>query len=538
MSEAGSTPSNANEVDVIVVGAGIGGLYAVHRFRSQGLTVQGLEGAPDVGGVWYHNGYPGARVDIESYDYCYYFSPELYREWTWTEKYATQPEILSYLNHVADRFDVRRHFAFKTWLTGAQWVPSRSRYDITTSTGERWSARYLVMASGQLSRPRPPDFPGLERFRGDWAQSSQWTHDIELKGRRVAVIGTGSSGVQTVPVAAEVAEHVYVFQRSPNFIVPAWNGPMNETMWQKIKEDVEGEREVLFNSPGGRHQEGPVEKAVDMTPAQREERMEAVWQIGGHSMNRVFADQGVDPTANGYVADFVRGKIRETVHDPDTAERLSPRDHPIGARRLVVDSGYWESFNRDNVSLVDVRQSPIETVTERGILCEDGTHYEVDVIIFALGFQAFTGQLDGANIRNEHGQAPTDGWRSGPRTYLGLMTTGFPNLFLPTGPGSPSVLANFTVQNEFLMEYIADLIEHVSSNGGTRIEPTVEAEDEWTAHAADAASGLLRLRAKNYMVHVNEDGSRVMYPYVGGLNQYVQRSREIADNGYTGFTVS
>ena len=537
--EVVDVPETAREYDVVVVGAGIGGLYGVHRFVSQGLSVLGLEGASGVGGVWHYNRYPGARVDIESFDYCYYFSSELYNEWEWSERYATQPELLRYLNHVADRFDIRRHFLFETWVTGAQWNPDTSRYRVTVSSGDTFTCRFLVMATGNLSAARDPQFPGLENFQGEWVQASHWPdHEVELTGRRIGVIGTGSSGVQTIPVVAQVAAHVTVFQRSPNFSVPAHNGPMSKNTWESIRHDVPGARKRLLASQGGRHITPGTSKAADLTPEQREQALEEAWAYGGHVFQRVFADQGTDAFANSCAADFVRNKIRGIVDDPALAEKLCPQDHPIGSRRLCVDTDYYATYNRENVTLVDVSEHAIERFDETGIITADGTHHELDLVIFALGFNAFTGAIDNANIRNAEGASPTDHWDRGPRTLLGMTTTGFPNLFVSTGPGSPAVLANLTLHNEQCMDWIGDCIAYLDKSGYSTIEASREAQDEWTTHVAEAAGSLLRLRTKNYMVHVNaDDESRVFIPYVGGFGKYVARCNEVAENGYEGFVL-
>ncbi|HXC38384.1 MAG TPA: NAD(P)/FAD-dependent oxidoreductase [Burkholderiales bacterium] len=523
--------------DVVVVGAGFGGLYGVYRFRQMGLSVLGFEGGGGVGGVWYHNRYPGARVDVESYDYCYYFSQELYREWKWSEKYATQPELMRYLNHVADRFDIRRHFRFNTWVTGAQWNPDAGRYDVTTSTGLCVTARFLVMATGQLSAARKPEFEGLDRFKGEWVQTSHWPErEVKLAGRRVAVIGTGSSGVQTIPEVAKVAQHLYVFQRSPNFSVPAWNGPMDDSLWQEIRKDVPAEREGLYVHPGCSHIQRGLRPATDLSPQEQRELLEAAWARGGHGMGAIFSDQTVNKDTNDLVANFVRDKIRSIVKDPAVAEKLCPFDHPIGTRRLCVDTNYYATYNRDNVTLVDVREHPIRRLTETGIELSDGSHYAVDLIIFALGFHAFTAPLSNAGIRNEKGETPAGRWKRGPRTLLGITTAGFPNLFFPTGPGSPSVLANMAPQNEFHIDWIADCIDYMRKHGHRTVEPTVDGEGRWTAHVAEVSDKLLRRQVNNYMVHINEDGSRIFIPYVGGMDRFARQANEIAAKGYEGFS--
>jgi len=524
------------DYDVVVVGAGFGGLYGVHRFKQMGLSVLGFEGGGGVGGVWYHNRYPGARVDVESWDYCYYFSEELYREWKWSEKYATQPELMRYLNHVADRFDIRRHFHFNAWVAGAQWHPETARYHVTTSTGMDVTCRFLVMATGQLSAARKPPFEGLEKYKGEWVQTSHWPErEVQLKGRRVAVIGTGSSGVQTIPEVAKVASHLSVFQRSPNYSVPAWNGPMDNTLWETIREDVPGERERLYLHPGCSHMKRGMRPASDFTPEERLQMIEAAWNKGGHGMSSIFTDQSVNKETNDLIAEFVRNKIRATVKDPVVAEKLCPFDHPIGTRRLCVDTDYYATYNRPNVTLVDVREHPITRITETGIETSDGAHHEVDLIIFALGFHAFTAPLTNAGICNEKGERPSDRWRYGPRTLLGITTAGFPNLFFPTGPGSPSVLANMAPQNEYHIDWIANCIAYMRQHGYDTIAPTVEAEDRWTAHVAEVSDKILRRQVNNYMTHVNEDGSRVFIPYIGGMDRFARQADEIAAKHYEGY---
>lgn len=524
------------DYDVVVVGAGIGGLYAVHRFRQQGLSVLGLESASGVGGVWFHNRYPGARVDVESCEYCFHFSPELYREWRWTERYAAQPELLAYLNHVADRFDIRRHFLFQTPLTAARWHPEEGRYHVETGNGLGFTCRFLVMATGNLSAARKPDFPGIDDFDGEWVQTSHWPErSVQIDGRRIAVIGTGSSGVQTVPAVAKTAAHVYVFQRSPNYSVPARNGPADPERWAAIAADVGAKRAQLMSTRAGITTGlPPMLPYAEFSEEERLARLERQWAFGGQGMNRVFADQGTNQAVNDVVSNFLRAKIREIVKDPETAEALCPTDHPVGSRRLCIDTDYYDTYNRDNVTLVDLRVEPIERITKTGIRTASGD-YEVDLIIFALGFEAFRGALDRANISNEKGAGVTDHWMRGPRTLLGLMTDGFPNLFFLTGPGSPSVLSNMVLMNEEHVNWVAGLIAYMDAHGHDLVEPEVEAEEEWGRFVAEAASQLLRLNVKNYMVHVGEDGSRVFMPYVGGMDRYAQICAEIVKRGYEGF---
>jgi cation diffusion facilitator CzcD-associated flavoprotein CzcO len=522
------------DYDVVVVGAGLGGIHAVHRFSQAGCLVAGLEGAPGVGGVWYHNRYPGARVDVESLNYCF-FDPDLFRDWRWNERYASQPEILAYLEFVAARYDVHRLYSFSTWVVSAQWDPDSDCYVIRTDTGRTLRARFLVMTTGQLSEARDPAFPGLEEFQGRWVQTSHWPEeDVPVEDRRIAVIGTGSSGVQVSTALADVAGHLYVFQRTPNYSVPARNGPFDEERFQDYCGRVEDVQRTLLGRANGTDMPTAEVSAYDLTPEQRLSLLEERWAHGGHTMNLVFTDQNTDIAVNEIVAEFVRDKVRETVDDPETAERLVPDRYPMGSRRLIVDTGYYEIFNRDNVTLVDLGREPLVRFTSSGIQTQDA-HYDIDLAVFALGFDAFTGALDKAHIRNEHGEQPSDRWKRGPRTYLGLMTAGFPNLFIVTGPGSPSVLANMVLDNVQHTDFICGLLWHMTRQGLTRVEPTLEAEDEWTAHVAEVAEPFIRLTVQNYMVHVNQDGSRVFIPYIGGLSRYVETCERVAAAGYTGF---
>jgi cation diffusion facilitator CzcD-associated flavoprotein CzcO len=523
------------DYDVVVVGAGLGGIYAIHRFAQDGYTVAGFEGGPSVGGVWYHNRYPGARVDVESLNYCF-FDPELFPEWRWTERYASQPEILAYLEFVADRYDVRRRFTFSTWIVSARWDPSGDCYVLRTDAGRTVRTRFLVMTTGQLSEARDPDFPGLEDFEGRWVQTSHWPEEeVPVAGRRIVVMGTGSSGVQVSTALAPVAEQLHVLQRTPNYSVPARNGPFDEERFRDYCGRVEEVQRTLLGRANGTDMPTAELSAHDLTPEQRLRLLEERWAYGGHTMNLVFTDQNTDLAVNEIVAEFVRGKVREVVADPETAELLVPDRYPMGSRRLIVDTGYYEIFNRDNVSLVDLGRDPLVRFTPTGIRTRE-RHLDIDLAVFALGFDAFTGALDKANIRNEHGEQPSDRWRRGPRTYLGLMTVGFPNLFIVTGPGSPSVLANMVLDNVQHTDFLCGLLRHMTKHGHTRVEPTPEAEEQWTAHVAEVAKPFIRLTVQNYMVHVNEDdGSRVFIPYIGGLSRYVEACDAVAADGYAGF---
>ena len=525
----------ATDVDAVVIGAGIGGLYAVRRLAADGLSVLGFDSASDVGGVWRHNGYPGARVDIEAYYYCF-FDPEIYGEWQWSMRYPPQAELLAYLQHYADHYGLRQFFHFSTRVQEMEWQPQANRWQVRTDTGETVYARHVVMATGQLSKSRQLPFAGVEDFQGQWLETSHWPDQpVDLTGKRVAVIGTGSSGAQVIAAIAGQVESLHVLQRTPNYVVPSQNSPMDQDRYRRLSEDL-GELWNQVMATGVAYLAPTTDvPASSMTPEQQRQRLEDQWAFGGLSMTFAFPDQKTDWQTNDLVSEFVRGKIRAAIDDPALADKLEPRDYPIGTRRLVVCNGYYEAFNQDNVQLVDLRTDSIERVTATGIQTSAGFH-EVDVIISALGFDAFTGALDAIDIRNEEGQKPTDGWERGPHAYLGLMVHGFPNMYVLTGPGSPSVLVNFNVHNVFHVDYVADLISFMDGQGHAAVEATREAQDEWHTRTQEAADGLLRKQVKNYMVHVNEDGSRVFIPYAGGWSTYVNIAKDIADDGYSGFT--
>jgi cation diffusion facilitator CzcD-associated flavoprotein CzcO len=528
--------ADATSYDVVVIGAGIAGLYAVHHLVGLGYSVVCLESGAGVGGVWYHNRYPGARVDVESLSYSYFFSPELYQEWNWESKLASQRELLAYFEHVAERFDLYRHIRLNSRVVSADWDPERRTYSVATEPGERFTARFIVMATGHLSRARKPDFPGLDEFEGQWVQTAHWpAEDVPYAGKKVAVLGTGSSGVQVIPELAKTAAHVTVFQRTANFGVPAQNAPIDPDELAAIRAHVPEVFEELLQTAAGTFARPPEGPAWTYTPEQQLEILEQRWAMGAHNMQRVFADQSYNQYANDVVGDFVRSKVRNLVTDPDTASKLLPREYPMGTRRLAVNSGYYEAFNRPNVSLVDLKADPIERITKTGITTLR-RHYDVDLIVFALGFEAFNGSILGANIRNERGDVATGNWSRGPRSYLGLMTHGFPNLFFITGAGSPSVLANLFVQSSFHGNVIGEILTRMKQDGFTRIEPTQEAEEEWSEHVDDVAKHLLRRSSPNYMVHINkDDGSRRYKPYAAGLNRYVEEVRKVLDNDLEGF---
>ena len=428
------------QVDVAVVGAGFAGLYLLHRLRKAGFSAVVIEEAGDVGGTWYWNRYPGARCDIQTIDYSYTFDPELERAWQWSEKYATQPEILRYLGFVADRYDLRRDIRFGTKVTSASWDEGTQRWQLTTSNGDGVTCRYYIMATGCLSAPKPPEIDGVKDFKGEVYFTGRWPHDeVKLAGKRIAVIGTGSSGIQSIPLLAEHAAHLTVFQRTPNFALPAHNGPAPADRLAMLEGDRATYREQARWSLAGVPYPQQVAVSWQLSDAERRERFEQAWATGDlvYVLTQLWADQGVDVDGNRLLADLIREKIREIVKDPEIAEALTPHDHPFGAKRPCLDTNYYATYNRPNVTLVNLRQEPITAITPSGITT-DKRSFDVDVIVFATGFDAMTGAIRAVHpITGRDGKSLSDVWANGPQTYLGLTVAGFPNLFLITGPGSP-----------------------------------------------------------------------------------------------------
>ncbi len=533
------TAHTPRELDVVVVGAGFAGLYALHKLRGSGLSVRVLEAGDGVGGTWYWNCYPGARCDVESLEYSYSFSEELQQEWSWSERYPAQPEILRYLEHVADRFELWPDVQLATRVVEAAFDDESGRWEIATEAGERFSASWCVMATGCLSASQVPDIPGLDSFEGEWHHTARWPREgVDVIGKRVGVIGTGSTGIQLIPEVARDAAHTYVFQRTANFSVPNANRPLDPEVERDWKARYAQQRETQRRSMLG-VAIPPGERAANETPDDevRQILQERWEQGGGMPVLLSFTDFLVDEGANAKAADFVRGKIRETVQDPEVAELLVPRGFPIGAKRLCQDEGYFETFNRDDVTLVDVRSVPIEEITPTGVRTTEG-EYEVDVIIFATGFDALTGALLAIDIRGRDGVTLTEAWGNGPQAYLGLMVAGFPNLFTVTGPGSPSVLSNVVVSIEQHVEWIADCITTLRERGIDRIEATQEAQDAWMEHVAEVAGYTLFPRAASWYVGANVPGKpRVFMPYVGGVGPYRERCAQIAADGYEGFVL-
>lgn len=524
-------------LDVVIVGAGFAGLYLLHRMRELGFTARVYESAADVGGVWYWNRYPGARCDVESMQYSYSFSDPLQKEWQWTERYAAQPEILRYINHVADRFDLRRDIRFDTRIEAAIFDESAGRWTLHTSHGEQVSARFCVMATGALSSARIPDFEGIEKFQGVLHHTGAWPHEgVDFSGMNVGVIGTGSSGIQAIPMIAAQAAKVVVFQRTPSFTIPAWNAPLDDEA-QRAWKERHTEHRARAREVGTLY-EFTERSAADVSEVERHHEYESRWKKGGVNFVHSFNDLMVNRASNDTISDFVRSKIRSIVQDPEVAAMLSPQSYPLGTKRICVDTGYYETFNRDNVSLVDLKKTPIQRLTPQGIRTSTADH-PLDVIVFATGYDALTGALARIDIRGNGGRTLKDKWLNGPRTYLGLMTAGFPNLFIVTGPGSPSVLVNMIVGIEQHVEWISQCVAYLRENEFTRIEADVAAEDRWVTHVNEAADRTLFPLADSWFLGANVPGKpRVFMPYVARIGVYRRECDTVASEGYVGFHLS
>jgi cation diffusion facilitator CzcD-associated flavoprotein CzcO len=534
-----SASRTKDELDALIVGAGLAGVYMLHRLRALGLSARIYEAGSGVGGTWFWNCYPGARCDVESMDYSYSFSEELQQEWHWSERYAAQPEILAYINHVVDRFDLRRDIEFNTRVIEAVFDEAIGRWSISTDRGERVGAQFCIMATGCLSAAQMPRFPGLETFEGDRYHTGHWPHEgVDFTERRVAVIGTGSSAIQSIPIIAEQAAHLFVFQRTPNFAVPAHNAPLDPDYERQVKASYADFRRAQRESRLGFVVESREESALAVAEQERQREYEKRWNRGGLGFGSTFADLLSDKAANDTAADFFRGKIRTIVRDPAIAETLTPKEYPIGTKRLCVDTNYYATFNRNNVTLVDLRKNPIEAITPHGVQTRD-VHYPVDAIVFATGFDAMTGALLNIDIRGRTGRSLRQKWEAGPRTYLGIAVAGFPNLFMITGPGSPSVLSNMIVSIEQHVDWIADCIRYLRENGCGSIEAGVEAEDAWVNHVNAIGHMTLYPQANSWYMGANIPGKpRVFMPYIGGVAAYRQKCDEVAAKGYEGFEIA
>ena len=526
------------EKDVVVVGAGFAGMYMLHRLRKMGYEVRVIEAGSGVGGTWYWNRYPGARCDVESLEYSYSFDEALQQEWEWTERYSGQPEILKYANHVADRFDLRKDLSFNTRVLSAVFDEQTDKWVVESDSGEVVRARFFVMATGCLSSKNTPDMDGIEDFRGEVVHTGQWPKEgVDLAGKRVGIIGTGSSAVQAIPVIAEECAELTVFQRTAQYTVPARNEKLDPAKVRETKGRYKEFRDENFAMPAalGANLPQSKESVHEASEEDRAASFESWWESGGTSFMRSYADLILDESANVFAADFVRSKIEDIVMDPETARKLSP-EHIIGCKRLVIDSGYYETFNRPNVHLVDVSEANIERVTREGLKTTDNA-YEVDVLIFATGFDAMTGSILKVDIRGRSNLSIRDKWSAGPRTYLGLSVPGFPNMFMVSGPGSPSVLTNMIVSIQQHVEWISDCIAWMDETSHKTIEATVSAEANWVEHVNAIAHKTLFPSCNSWYLGANVPGkTRVFMPLLG-FPGYVRRCDKVASENYDGFTL-
>ena len=532
--------SGASAVDVVVVGAGFSGLNLTHMLTQKGFRVRTFEAGSGVGGTWFWNRYPGARCDVESMQYSYSFSEELQQEWQWTQRYAPQEEILDYLDHVADRFNLRQHIQLNTRVESAAYDEDEKRWSVTTDQGESWTARFLVLACGTLTTVRLPDIPGIEQFRGRKLHTARWPQEkVDFRGKRVGIIGTGSTANQVMPEIVDDVASLTVFQRTANFVVPSGNRRLTADEIATWKRNYPQIRQVARLARGGIYDpERNQQNALELSEVERNAKYWAAWRNGGVLFQFTFKDIQINEQANQTAADFVRARIREIVQDPQTAEDLCPNDHPISAKRLCVQSGYYELYNRPNVKLVNLRRNPIQEFTATGARCRQ-EEIPLDILICATGFDAMTGSLKGIDIRGRKGVSLSQAWNDGPMTYLGLQVHGFPNMFLVTGPGSPSVLSNAVVSIEQHVEWIAQCIEYMRTTGRSTIEAEQDSQQNWVAHVNAVADSTLYPRANSWYNGSNVPGKpRVFMPYVGGVGTYRNKCDEIVAAGYEGFALS
>ena len=542
MPAAPSIADNSPEqsYDVVVVGAGFAGMYMLYRLRQLGFSVRVFEQGSDVGGTWYWNRYPGARCDVESMQYSYSFSDELQQEWDWSERYAPQPEILKYAQHVADRFHLRPHIEFNTRIDRAVFDECRNYWEVTTSERRIVRAQFVVLATGCLSNARLPDIKGLPDFKGKVYHTGHWPHEgVDFTGQRVGIIGTGSSAIQSVPVIAEQAGHLTVFQRTPNFSIPARNAALTDAERDKFRKNYpEIRRFAREDARNGIYAELPERGALEDGENERRARYEERWEKGGLTFMLAYNNLILDKAANDTAANFVRGKIAEIVTDPDTARLLQPDNHPIGTKRICVDTDYYASFNRPNVTLVDIRPDGIEEIRSHAVRVR-GKDYEVDALVLATGFDAMTGSVAKIDIVGRAGQSLNQKWAEGPKTFLGLTSAGFPNLFIITGPGSPSVLSNMIVSIEQHVDWIADCLAFIRNRGLRVMEATSEAEEKWVAHVNEVAQMTLYPQANSWYMGANIPGKpRIFMPYIGGVGVYRRICDDVAAKGYEGFAMT
>ncbi len=523
-------------LDVLIVGAGFSGLYLLQRMRQLGLSARALEAGSGVGGTWYWNRYPGARCDVESMQYSYSVFGDLQQEWKWSELYSGQPEILEYANHVADRFDLRREIHVDTRVTATHFDAASDTWRVETERGDRIEARFVIMATGCLSTARVPDFPGNDDYKGNTYHTGHWPHEpVNFAGQRVGIIGTGSSAIQAIPVIAEQAGHLTVFQRTPNYSIPSRNGPMTEEYEQSWKSDYDNLREQARQSRNGLVTDRDARNAVDVPADERRSIYQARWETGGTQFMAAFNDLATNAQSNETAAEFVREQIRDIVKDPVAGELLAAKDYPIGTKRICVDTHYFETFNRDNVKLVDISERPIDRLTETGVVA-NGEHYEFDSIVFATGFDAMTGTLAAIDIQGRDGCKLAEKWAAGPRTYLGLTVESFPNMFMITGPGSPSVLSNMMTSIEQHVDWVSDLLGYMKDEGLNTVDAQKGAEDDWVLHVNEVAYKTLYPKAASWYMGANIPGKpRIFLPYIGGVGTYRAKCDEVAADGYRGF---
>jgi len=535
------TRTPTEEFDIVVIGAGFGGLYALYRFRRLGLRLKGYETGSGPGGTWYWNRYPGARVDLESMVYSYSFDEDLQQEWHWPEHFSPQEDLETYANHVADRFGIREQIQFDTTVTRLSFDEAENKWHVFTDRGDHAITRFVVAATGSLNATNIPDFAGVETFSGQWYHTSKWPKEgVDFTGKRVGIIGTGSSGIQVIPVVAQEAMHLTVFQRTANFSIPSRNRVLDPEYERDYKANYPRYREMMKSTKTAAILQGQQYRSVfDVTDTEREQILNEAWRSrNGFRFMATFIDIRTSLAANEVVAEFIRGKIRETVHNPEVAELLCPKTHPLGTKRLCLDSGYYETFNRDNVTLVDVRANPIQEITPTG-LRTTAAEYELDALIFATGFDAMTGSMTRMNITGIGGVDLREKWQHGPTNYLGYSVAGFPNLFMIHGPGSPSVLAQMIMGAEFQVEWLCDLLEHATAHGYHRVDTTAEWEDSWGREVEAAAEATLFKKADSWYLGANIPGKpRVFMVYIGGFDVYCGRCRDASAAGYEGFVLT
>jgi cation diffusion facilitator CzcD-associated flavoprotein CzcO len=528
--------TESKNFDAIVVGAGFAGMYLVHRLRNMGFSVRCIESASDVGGTWYWNRYPGARCDVPSLEYSFKFDEQLQQDWQWPERYSAQPEILEYAKHVADRFDLRKDITFNTQVESAHYDEDGMQWKVATNKGENLTAQFCIMASGALSSTNYPNIKGLKSFKGEMHHTGAWPQDkkVDFSGKRVGIIGTGSSGIQAIPMLAEQAEHLHVFQRTAQYAIPSRNKPMDKKEEREVKANYKAFRDKIYRLPGAVLRPENVKSVTEAGPEETEEILEKAWARGGTGFLRAFSDLMENAEKNAVASDFAKKKMGEIVQDPEILKKLMP-DYSIGCKRIVLDTNYFQTYNRDNVTLVDVKDHPIDEITEKGIIT-NGIEYELDCIIFATGYDAMTGALTRIDIRGRNRATVKETWKDGPQAFMGMAVNGFPNMFTICGPGSPSVLSNVITHIEQNVEWISDCMSHMRDNGKNCIEVTRESEMEWSAHVAELGDASLFAQCNSWYVGANIPGKpRVFLAYAGGFPAYTDKCDDIASNGYAEF---